>query len=185
MMDSFKKIIALLCLCAIMPWSLAEDIPDEKTAWDALLGKTAADISSVYYRPEGNISARAGYAGQCTWYAYGRFYEVTGIELETALHAKYWLARNDQDERLEVVYGDKNIIYPSIAVSTAGAYGHVLFVEYVSMNEGRPENVYFTECNWDGNGQYDKGRDAAVLRLPFDLFIRFRTPAGYISAKDR
>lgn len=158
-------------------------VSEEADEWNALFGKTIADMESVHYAPEGNISARAGYAGQCTWYAYGRFSEVTGIELKTALHAKYWLSQNEKDPRLEVFYGGNSIRYPSVAVSTEGAYGHVMFVEYVSMKDGKPENVYFTECNWDGNGQYDPGKDAVLLRLPFDLFVSFRTPGGYITAK--
>jgi len=156
---------------------------EEADKWNALFGKTLADIESIHYAPEGNISARAGYAGQCTWYTYGRFYEVTGIQLETALHAKYWLVKNEEDERLNILYGESNIAYPAIAVSTTGAYGHVLFIEYVSMKDGKPENVYFTECNWDRNGQYDEGKDAVLLRLPVDLFISFRKPDGYITAK--
>ena len=84
---------------------------------------------------------------------------------------------------MNVFYGEDKICYPSIAVSTAGGYGHVMFVEYVSMKDGQPEFVYFTECNWDGNGFYDEGRDAVLVRLPYDLFLKFRTPNGYISAK--
>lgn len=175
----FRKILLLICFFTLTNASFA----DEKAEWNALFRKTVAKIDSIHYAPEGNISAQAGYAGQCTWYAYGRFYEVTGIQLETALHAKFWLSMNDQDERLEVIYGGDKITYPSIAVSTAGTYGHVMFIEYVSMKDGQIENVYFTECNWDGNGQYDKGRDAVVMRLPFDLFIRARMPDGYIKAK--
>ncbi len=176
---AIRKILLFICLLSLAAASFAE----ETDPWNALFGKTIADMDSIHYAPEGNISAQAGYAGQCTWYAYGRFYEVTGIQLASALHAKFWLSMNDRDERLDVVYGKNKITYPAIAVSTAGAYGHVMFIEYVSMKDGQIENVYFTECNWDGNGQYDEGRDAVLLRLPFDLFIRFRTPDGYITAK--
>ncbi|MBR3929276.1 MAG: CHAP domain-containing protein [Clostridia bacterium] len=166
-----------------MTVSYAEDAANKAQAWNALCGKTAADIAAVYYAPQGNISARAGYTGQCTWYAYGRFNEVTGVPLKTALHAKFWLSMNEQDERLEVFYGENKICYPSVAVSTFGAYGHVMFIEYVSMKDGQPDTVYFTECNWDGNGRYDEGEDAVVLRLPFDLFVKYRMPDGYIAAK--
>lgn len=174
----FHKVL-LFILIFILPMT---SVSEETAEWDALFRKTIADINGICYTPEGNISARAGYAGQCTWYAYGRFYEVTGIPLETALHAKYWLTRNKEDPRLTILYGENSITYPAIAVSTEGAYGHVMFIEYVSMKDGQPENVYFTECNWDGNGIYDEGTDAVLLRLPFDLFVRFRTPDGYIKA---
>lgn len=183
MKNVFIRLMVFLCLCAQAASALSETAQPTIEEWNALFGKTLADISSPYYTEKGNISARAGFTGQCTWYAYGRFYEVTGIPLETALHAKYWLIRNDQDERLNVLYGADKICYPSIAVSAAGAYGHVMFIEYVSEENGTPDMVYFTECNWDGNGYYDEGKDAVLVRLPFDLFVKFRMPSGYIAAK--
>lgn len=182
MSHTLKKVLAFLCLFIAMPLSFAQDAAQEKEMWDARTGKTLADISGIHYTPEGNISARAGYTGQCTWYAYGRFYEVTGIALDTALHAKFWLSMNDQDERLTVLYGKNKICYPAVSVSTSGSYGHVMFIEYVSMKNGQPDMVYFTQCNRDNNGRYDEGKDAILQRLPFDLFIKYQTPAGYITA---
>ncbi len=172
----------LIMFSLLMIMGAAEETSPDQW-WNEQTGKTIADISSAHYTQEGNISALAGYTGQCTWYAYGRFSEVTGIRLDTALHAKFWLSMNDQDPRLEVFYGEEKIAFPSIAVSVSGAYGHVMFVEYVSMKDGDIDMVYFTECNADGNGRYDAGKDAVVLRLPYDLFVKYRTPAGYICAK--
>lgn len=187
MIGILRKILLFACLffVASAPLSAtAEETPDEgREIWDKKIGKTLSDLTTPHYTPEGNISAAAGYTGQCTWYAYGRFSEVTGIALDTALHAKFWLSMNDRDERLAVLYGKDKIRYPAIAVSVEGAYGHVMFVEYVSMKDGAPDMVYFTECNADGNGRYDEGKDAVLYRLPYDLFIKFRTPAGYICAK--
>lgn len=179
-MNAFYKfgLVCLLIACIFMGTGAAEEKDDPW--WNEQMGKTIADIESAHYTPEGNISAKAGYTGQCTWYVYGRFSEVTGVRLETALHAKFWLSMNDQDQRLKVFYGADKITFPSIAVSVSGAYGHVMFVEYVSMKDGKPDMVYFTECNADGNGRYDFGKDAVLLRLPYDLFVRFKTPAGYI-----
>lgn len=183
MRSGFKRILCFMCLLSAFLTAFSEEA-QEKTEWDKQIGKTLADIAGICYTPEGNISARAGYKGQCTWYAYGRFYEVTGIPLETALHAKFWLSMNDQDERLEVFYGENKICCPSIAVSTRGAYGHVMFIEYVSMKDGQPDRVYFTECNGDNNGRYDEGKDAVLLSLPYDLFLKFRMPSGYIMKRE-
>lgn len=180
----FRKILILFFLYIFMlSGARSEEAALDADWWDKHTFETLADISTPHYTPQGNISAEAGYEGQCTWYAYGRFSEVTGIRLDTALHAKFWLSMNDQDQRLNVLYGADKIAFPSIAVSVSGAYGHVMFVEYVSMKDGDIDMVYFTECNADGNGRYDAGKDAVLLRLPYDLFVKYRTPAGYICAK--
>ena len=52
------------------------------TDWDSLVDTTIASIKSgssytKWYNASGNVSANAGYTGQCTWYALGRFYEIT------------------------------------------------------------------------------------------------------------
>ena len=150
--------------------------------WDSRVGKTVANINSKYYTTD-NISYVAGYKGQCTWYAYGRFYEVTGIKLGKARHAKYWLSDNASNSRVTVTYGASTIKSKSIAVRTSGNYGHVMFVENVTYSNGSPQYVYFTECNADGNGIYNAGSDCIVKRLSYSSFISQKNPAGYISAR--
>ena len=145
------------------------------SAFKNKVGQTVANISSYYYT-NGNLSYRGGYKGQCTWYAYGRFYEVNGIALRTARNAKYWLSENSNDSRVRVTY---TIQPKSIAVRTSGTYGHVMFVEDVAYENGI-QYVYYTECNADGNGRYDAGRDCIVKKLSYSEFIRTKNPAGYI-----
>lgn len=151
--------------------------------WDSLVGKTVANIGSKYYTSD-NISYKGGYKGQCTWYSYGRFYEVNGIKLRTARNAKYWLNDNSRDSRLRVSYGSGAIKPKSIAVRTSGRYGHVMFVENVTYNSnGTPAYVYYTECNADGNGVYNAGSDCIVKKLSYSNFINQKKPAGYISVR--
>ena len=157
--------------------------------WNAKIGTTVAQVKSgssygYYYNKNGNISAKGGYIGQCTWYAYGRFYEVNGIALKTARHAKYWLSENAGDSRVKVVYGADKIAAKSIAVRTSGTYGHVMFIEHVTYNSnGTPAYVYFTECNADGNGTYNAGKDCVLQRLTYSAFVSQKNPAGYILKK--
>lgn len=135
----------------------------------------------MWYNSTGNISAAGGYYGQCTWYAYGRFYEVNGIQLGTARHAKYWLGDNANNSKVRVVYGASQITAKSIVVRTTGTYGHVIFVEYVTYNtDGSPAYVYFTECNTDGNGTYNAGSDCVLQKLSYSEFVSRKNPAGYI-----
>lgn len=157
-------------------------------SWDAKIGKTVASIKSgskytKYYNSTYNISAAGGYTGQCTWYAWGRFYEVTGVKLKTAPHAKYWLDRNASDKNVTVLRGAEKIQAKSIAVRTTGTWGHVLFVEHVTYKNGSPAYVYFTECNADGNGKYNSGTDCILKRLTYSDFVSQKNPAGYIVKK--
>ncbi len=156
--------------------------------WDSLIGTTVASIKSgntyTKWYGSGNVSAKAGYYGQCTWYALGRFYEITGVKLTTAPHAKYWLTKNANNSKVKIIYGASNIMPQSIAVDDDGTYGHVMFIEYVTYDaNGKPNYVYFTECNWDSNGKYNVGKDCIVQKMTYNNFIKYRTPDGYIIAK--
>lgn len=150
--------------------------------FDKQLGKTLANISSCYYTSK-NILYVGGYKGQCTWYAFGRFYEVNNVKLKKARNAKYWLSDNKEDNRVSVLYDASKIKPKSIAVRTAGTYGHVIFIEEVTYKNGSPQYVYFTECNADGNGHYDVGKDCILKKLSYQKFINQKNPAGYIVAK--
>lgn len=152
-----------------------------KSIYDSLVGKIPTDINNKYYTTD-NISYRAGYKGQCTWYSYGRFYQRTGVKLKTAPNAKNWLSANSNDSRVKVVYGASNIQANCIAVRTTGTYGHVMYIEDVKTIDG-VKYVYFTECNADGNGRYDAGRDCIVQKMTYSNFVKTKNPAGYIIAK--
>ena len=114
--------------------------------------------------------------GQCTWYAFGRFAELTDIEdLKINGNAKTWLD-NCKDDRVYVERDVTKITAPAIAVdyktSDSSHPGHVTIVEHVTYDDdGNPVNVYFTESNWDSNGTYNEGIDAIVKILPYDKFI--------------
>ena len=156
---------------------------------EAKIGQTIASIKNgsgytKYYSSTRNLSAKGGYIGQCTWYAYGRFDEIHQIQLKTARHAKYWLSENANDSRVRVLNGASSIVPRSIAVRTSGTYGHVMFIEDVTYNSnGAPAYVYFTECNNDGNGAYNAGKDCVVKKLSYNDFVSQKKPAGYIAAR--
>lgn len=125
--------------------------------WEERRGKTVANINSGYYQNPGNPKKR----GQCTWYAFGRTWEVTGKKLTFSrskdLHAKYWgnLVTNASV--------DHTLTSKCIGVRPVrgGGNGHVIFIEYVGGGW-----IYYTDCNKDGNGRYDAGQDAIVKREP-------------------
>lgn len=169
----------------------AKTIADKlsKYDWNSLLGTTVALIKNgssytKWYSSSNNISAKGGYTGQCTWYALGRFFEVTGINLGRAPHAKSWLTANKNNSNIKILYGASNIVAKSIAVDTNGTYGHVLFIEHIEYNSnGDPQYIYFTECNWDCNGIYNSGKDCILKKMTYSEFLTQRSPDGYIVAK--
>lgn len=145
--------------------------------WDAKVGTTVAKIQNADGSftddyGKNNLSYQGGYTGQCTWYAYGRFLELTGIALNSAPTARDWLNKNKNDPRVKIV---SDICPKSIAVRTSGTSGHVMIIENVIYNEdGSPETVYFTECNMDINGTYNAGTDCVVEKMSYADFIRTR-----------
>ncbi len=169
----------------------AKTIADKlsQSEWTSLVGKTVASIKNgssytAWYNSSKNVSAKGGYTGECTWYALGRFGEVTGVKLTKAPHAKSWLSTNKNNSNVTVVYGANKIVSQCIAVDTSGTYGHVMFIEHVEYDaKGNPQTVYFTECNWDGNSTYNAGKDCVLKKLSYSQFIARRSPDGYIIAK--
>ena len=94
---------------------------------------------------------RIGYAGQCTWYARGRFHEVNGVELPTIGYAKDWLMAPLVSDKVDVCLDVNVVPEHSIAVYAPKAdsrlKGHVVFVEYVERDkDGNPVNVYYTDA---------------------------------------
>ena len=56
---------------------------------------TAPEKSNQYYYSSKNPFYSSGYAGQCTWYAYGRAYEILGKKPNLCLrNAKEWYGYN-------------------------------------------------------------------------------------------
>lgn len=158
------------------------------TNWDSLVGKTVGKIKdgdnyTKWYGKKENVSAKGGYTGQCTWYVIGRFYEVNGINIPTAPHAKSFLKANANNKAVVILKGADKIQAGAICVDTAGDFGHVSFIEHVVYKDGKPVTVYFTECNWDGNGVYNAGKDCVLQKMSYSKFVSSRSPDGYIVAK--
>ncbi len=131
--------------------------------------------------------------GQCTWYANGRFREVTGIRLPLLGNAKEWLNTAPHCEEVRVETNLSDVPEQAIAVyvpkSDTSLPGHVCFVEYVERDKnGNPLYIYYT----DANGKADKGRneytpdcDGTVIKEDFETFKGSEQLklAGYILPK--
>lgn len=171
---------------------LAPSMPDQealKAEWEAMLQLMPGTIKDENGYTE--YYSKKFSPGQCTWYAYGRFYEDTGIELRMTeyTHAKEWLKKCN-DDRVTVIEDPLAIAPNSIAVDRKTTdddhAGHVVYVEHVTYDaDGNPVDVYFTECNWDSNATYNPGVDGVVKKLSFQQFIKRGTHEilGYIIPK--
>ncbi|MDR1464444.1 MAG: CHAP domain-containing protein [Oscillospiraceae bacterium] len=165
----------------------------EKAYWEAMVGQTPGQIRDADGNPtqwygSGNLSYQGGYEGQCTWYAYGRFYEKTGIQLPTARHAKYWLDDNRNNPNVAIAASINDIKEPAIAVMTDGKYGHVAIVEHVDRDAaGNIAAVYVTEANssiWETDilHEYTPGVDGKLRKMTPEVFLQKYPASGYISA---
>lgn len=177
--------------------------PEEETLFQPILPLTEAPevgtvLANIQQEDEnGEMKFTEPYhwcaVGQCTWYANGRFYEVTGIRLPLLGNAKEWLNTAQHYEYLQIDTDTTNVPEQAIAVyvpkKNTDLPGHVCFIEYVERdNNGKPQNIYYT----DANGKYDKvkneytsGYDGAVVKEDFDTFKESNQLklAGYIKAK--
>lgn len=105
--------------------------------WNSKVGVQLANVNSANYSSYNPFKKP-----QCTWYAWGRMKEVTGLGLtfnrSSGRHAKNWYYMVNNCKV------DSNLQSQCVAVKTTGGqgYGHVVFVEYVG--DGY---VYYTESN--------------------------------------
>ncbi|OAA93756.1 SH3 domain-containing protein [Clostridium coskatii] len=141
----------------------------------------AADVpnmSSSAYTAVGNIFAKSGYTGQCTWFTYGRVLEKLGIALPSQFYGNavdWWYANASSNV---YAYGSEPKAN-SIVVWGGGphGYGHVGFVEEVS-----GDTVYFNEGNFNIRGNYDgseKTLSKEAIKNRGNLYLK-----GYIYVGD-
>ena len=141
---SFSLIVFLLVLISASVFAFTFEEPD---------------LNSKYYTWD-NPFYNAGYEGQCTWYAWGRAYEKTGIKFDVTSNAAEWFDRTSFPKGSEPRAN-------SIAVwgTTQGnPYGHVAFVEYVD-----GDTIYFTEANVD-TYRTGGGYDGRLKQMSFGKF---------------
>lgn len=109
-----------------------------------------------------NPLAKSGYGGQCTAFAWGRVFEVTGKKLNTTSNAKNWfnatnLPKGSKPKRNSIAVWSGDNINP---------YGHVAFVEDVDRNG----NITINEANFKNykNSTYGGGYDGSPKTLSED-----------------
>ena len=195
---SGRKVITFTCDPNETPDWFKENYLKEEGTEKAEISEKKADVASEIQRTppaEGSIPAkieaidangkeiftenyRIGYAGQCTWYAKGRFREVNGVELPTIGYAKDWLMAPLVSDKVDVCLDVNAVPEYSVAVyapkTDNSLKGHVVFVEYVERDkDGNPVNVYYTDANGKHDtekNKYTKGCDGQVIKESFQEF---------------
>ncbi len=130
-----------------------EIVPDVPAPSNAVsnVRTTAPATNNSYYYSRNNIYYSAGYGpqnghGNCTWYALGRYHEITGKnlynDLRIAGHAKTWLGIAQRSPHYSTGSTPK---VGAIGVCRSGKWGHVFVVEKIE--NGR---VYISESHWTG-----------------------------------
>lgn len=159
-----KCIIVFLLVCSFF-FEFRAQAKSFDENWDSLLNITIGDVNNekIYQRFA---------KGQCTWYAWGRFKEVHSKKIrfkgKLGLDAKLW------PELIVNCRVDDKLTEKSVAVSTMGRYGHLIFIEHVEDGV-----AYYTEANGDGNGLYNRGVDCVLKKADvesefmrsFDKFV--------------
>lgn len=122
-----------------------------------------------------------GGRGQCTWYARGRLWEVSGIKLPLLGNAKEWLAKARHSDDVRAVTDLSDVPEQAVAVYRPTEEfrdwpGHVSFVEYVKRDEnGKPLVVYYTDANGAGDPEkdaYSPGYDGSVKAVSYEEFLK-------------
>lgn len=142
--------------------------------WNNMVGKVPANLSltlyNTYYLSNRNFKKYYDddkppykhHSSNCTWYAWARMKEVTGIELSfsgSAFGGNWGNTVNKNN-----CYVDNNLTSQCVAERS----GHVAFVEYVNGND-----VYYTEANVNSNTDFKviKTTVSAFKRQGFYRFI--------------
>lgn len=149
---------------------------DEVAYWDSVEGVRLADFDSSYFDGGTRFPRNSIYGeGQCTWYCYGRAYELGKViefdnKVKNSGMAEKWLDT--------VLYLDRekfnNRAIRSDCIAVSKSHGHVVYVEFV--NNGI---VYFSEANWPRDDKLNS-KDGKIQKLPLDKFIKERHIDGYI-----
>ncbi|QXM05500.1 CHAP domain-containing protein [Crassaminicella indica] len=119
----------------------------------------------------------AGYAGQCTWFCWGRAHEKTGKRLTfhgTNSGGQWYKNINTSNvtKRSDSLGPVTNSICSCSAQTTSA--GHVIFVELVD-----GDTVYYTEANANGDNKISRD-DGIVKKCSKSSFPPRRKAYGYI-----
>lgn len=154
---------------AILGWGNYGDANYVQNVWRYCSGGTETgadcDQNSPYYGAGCNIFTDAGYAGQCTWYVWGRANEMNdgkyiGYILPSG-NAAEWLeiAGTRQFEISMIPRANSIMVFGDVGAG----YGHVAYVESIDIqsnsitfsdgNTGNPaaEGIFFENHNYTNN----------------------------------
>ncbi len=133
-----SKILSILILTCILVLNICFG------ANNKIYAAGTADLSKSEYSTTLNPFSAYAYSNVgCTWYAWGRAYEVLGVNLPVLGNAVTWY---DTLAQKGYAVGSQPKANSIVVWRDSGA-GHVAFVEAVDGS-----NVYYTEGGWTGNG---------------------------------
>ena len=141
-MSKLKKSVSvflavLMCFC-IMP---VTDLGMEASAYSERTTAPSSD-NAYYYNSSYNPFA-SSYVGQCTWYAFGRAYEILGYKPNLSTrNGNYWYADNISKGAFK--YGSTPKVGSIMVTQKTSSSGHVAVVERLN-SDG---TMMISEYNW-------------------------------------
>lgn len=134
------------------------------------------DLSSESYRTNINPFYAVGYAGQCTWFAWGRVHEKLGKSITFSQNnnrnATNWL-----DMATNCTVTSTPTVHSVIVWGGTGDYtnGHVAFIEKIENGK-----IYFSEANWDNDGFNENPATDGCVKSMTEAELDTRTTSHYI-----
>lgn len=141
MKKTTKKLLSIILVAIIL-------VAQFSFISNVMAASTEPDLGGTAYNGA-NPFAQSGLSGQCTWYAWGRTYELTGIDLPCRGNANTWYDVAAQNGFTVSGTPREN----SVICWEGGAfadYGHVGFVEAFDGT-----NVTISQSNYNWSGWYD------------------------------
>ena len=163
-----KKVICLMTVLSVIIAFSATSLLQPAARADYSARSSAPDSGNAYYYSSKNPFYASGFEGQCTWYSWGRAYEILGSrpKLSTG-NANAWYNYNVSKGYYS--YGSEARIGAVACWTGSGYIGHVAVVEAID-SDG---TVWVSNCNHnhDKTFHYDRLSSIKVSGGTFQGFI--------------
>ena len=142
-MNKTKKFLSLV-LVLIMCFSVVPmtDLGMKASAYSERT--TAPSNDNAYYYNSSYNPLAAKYVGECTWYAFGRAYEILGYKPNLSTrNGNYWYSENISNGAFK--YGSTPKVGSIMVTQKTSTSGHVAVVERLNSNG----TMLISEYNWN------------------------------------
>lgn len=133
------------------------------------------NMNSNSYRSNINPFYNGGYAGQCTWFVWGRVHEKLGKSITFSRsyqrNATDWI-----DIVTNCSISNTPVTHSIIVWGGTGNFvnGHVAFIEKIENGK-----IYFSEANWDQQGEIENPTTDGLIKVMTESQLKTRSSGHY------